>query len=84
MSSSPGRIPAVLLFNVSNGTTTSVPLVGDSDPLSASASTDGSQVYVAACDRSITATTCAAGSVHIVYTCGDLARGQGDFQQVPY
>ncbi len=72
------KIPAVLLFNVSNGTTTSIPLVGNTDPLSASASTDGSQVYVAACDQ-YEGTTCAAGSVHIVNTIN-----QGDFQQVPY
>jgi hypothetical protein len=83
------NIPAVLLFNVSNGTTTSVRLsgssatgcpqcVGNSMPLSASASTDGSQVYVAACDQ-YKGTTCIAGSVHIVNTIS-----QGDFQQVPY
>jgi len=87
------NIPAVLLFNVSNGTTTSVPFIGNSNPLSASASTDGSQVYVAACDQ-YTGTppkqVCAAGSVHIVNTCAALAcnvpptLGQGDFQQVPF
>ncbi len=94
------NIPAVLVFNVSNGTTTSVPLsgsaatgcpqcVGNSMPLAASASTDGSQVYVAACDQ-YNGATCVAGSVHIVNTCGALscnnppAIGQGDFQQVPY
>ncbi len=87
------NIPAVLLLNVSNGTTTSVPLIGNSNPLSASASTDGSQVYVAACDQ-YTGTppkqVCAAGSVHIVNTCAALAcnvpptLGQGDFQQVPF
>jgi len=74
------NIPAVLLFNVSNGTTTSVPLVNNAEPLSASASTDGSQVYVAACDQYANdGTTCAAGSVHIINTIS-----QGDFQQVPY
>jgi hypothetical protein len=97
-------IPAVLLFNVSNGTTSSVPLsgspatgcpqcTGNSFPLSASASTDGSQVYIAACDQYDQTTnppTCSAGSVHIVNTCGVLscntppALGLGDFQQVPY
>jgi hypothetical protein len=75
-------IPAVLLFNVGSGTTTSIPLVGGSTPLSASASTDGSQVYVAACDV-YDGTTCAAGSVHIVCT-GACTKGQADFQQVPY
>ncbi len=100
-------IPAVLLFNVSDGTTRSVPLsgspatgcpqcAGDSFPLSASASTDGSQVYVAACDQYTQTNpppappTCTAGSVHIVNTCGVLpcnappALAEGDFQQVPY
>jgi hypothetical protein len=87
------HIPAVLVFNVSSGLTTSVPLVGNTDPLSASASTDGSQVYVAACDQypdNDPNKACSAGSVHIVNTCGVLscnvppALGQGDFQQVPY
>jgi hypothetical protein len=89
------RIPAVLLFSVSNGTTTSIPLsgspktgcprcTGPSIPLSASASTDGSQVYVAACDQyAKDGTTCAAGSVHIVCTSA-CTTGQGDYQQVPY
>ena len=74
------RIPAVLLFNVSNRTTSSIPLVGNTDPLSASASTDGSQVYIAACDQyAPDGKTCAAGSVHIIDTTS-----RGDFQQVPY
>jgi hypothetical protein len=76
------KLPAVLIFNVANGTTTSIPLVGNPDPLSASASTDGSQVYVTACDQYVPNTTppvCAAGSVHIVNTIS-----QGDLQQVPY
>ncbi|MFZ0796202.1 MAG: hypothetical protein WCA13_04255 [Terriglobales bacterium] len=83
------HLPAVLLFNVSNGTTSSIPLVGNTDPLSAFASTDGSQVYIAACDQ-YSGTTCAAGSVHIVNTCAALSCNeppnieQGDFQQVPY
>ena len=75
------KLPAVLLFDVNNGTTTSVSLVGNTDPLSASASTDGSQVYVAACDQyAADGKTCAAGSVHIVNTVS----GGGDIQQVPY
>jgi hypothetical protein len=89
------NIPAVLLFSVSNGTTTSIPLtgsaatgcpqcIGNSMPLSASASTDGSQVYVAACDQyAKDGTTCTAGSVHIVCTAA-CSTGEGDFQQVPY
>jgi len=78
------NIPAVLIFNVSNGLTSSVSLgragFGSTDPLSADASTDGSQVYVAACDQyAQDGTTCTAGSVHIINTTS-----QGDFQQVPY
>jgi len=80
------NIPAVLLFNVNEGTTTSVPLArpgfGSSFPLAAASSTDGSQVFVAACDQYApppNQTTCAVGSVHIVGTTG-----QGDYQQVPY
>ena len=76
------HVPAVLIFNVSNGTTSSVSLVGNIDPLSAAASTDGSQVYVAACDtytNNDPTKPCAAGSVHIVNTISE-----GDFQQVPY
>jgi hypothetical protein len=78
------NIPAVLVFNVGNGTTTSIPLANGSLPISASASTDGSQVYVAASDPCLPGSlTCPAGSVHIVCTA-DCTTGQGDFQQVPY
>jgi hypothetical protein len=88
-------IPAVLLFNVSSGFTSSIQLaglgLGDTHPLSASASTDGSQVYIAACDQyAADGVTCAAGSVHIINTCAVLScsappnLGDGDFQQVPY
>ena len=76
------HIPAVLIFNVNNGTTTSIPLVGNSNPLAADATTDGSQVYVAACDQypnNDPTQPCAAGSVHVVNTLS-----QGDYQQVPY
>ena len=79
------NIPAVLLFNVNDGTTTSIPLANGSLPLSASASTDGSQVYVAASDPCGLpgSLTCPAGSVHIVCTTS-CTTGQRDFQQVPY
>ncbi len=79
------HIPAVLVFNVPSGTTTAVPLVSNPDspdPLSASASSDGSAVYVAACDHYVTGSSppvCAAGTVHIVNTTS-----LGDYQQVPY
>jgi hypothetical protein len=92
--------PAVLIVNVSNGTTSSIPITGSpatgcpqcsgsSFPLAASASTDGSQVFVAACDQ-YSGTTCIAGSVHIIGTCAQLSCNVppaipfGDFQQVPY
>jgi hypothetical protein len=79
------HIPAVLIFNVASGTTTAVHLFNNPnspDPLSASASSDGSQVYVAACDQypnNDSTQPCASGSVHIVNTIN-----LGDFQQVPY
>jgi len=74
------HIPAVLIFSVSNGTTSSVPLVNSADPLSASSSSDGTTVYVAACDQyQPDGKTCAAGSVHVVDTIT-----RGDFLQVPY
>ena len=83
------NIPAVLIYNVSNQSTTSITLSGspatgcpqcsgDSFPLSAAASTDGSQVFVAACDQ-YNGPTCTAGSVHLINTVSG-----GDFQQVPY
>jgi len=76
------NIPAVLLVNVSDGTTTSVLLANSANPIAASASTDGSQVFVAACDQydqSKIPPTCAVGSVHVVSTVG-----QGDHLQIPY
>jgi hypothetical protein len=80
------NIPAVLVFNVASGTTTAVPLVrqGYSQiyPYSASATSDGSQVFVAACDQfqnNDPTQSCLAGSVHIINTVS-----LGDYQQVPY
>jgi len=72
-------IPAVLIFNVANGTTTAVQLSQSYDPLSASASSDGSVVFVAACDQSHDPNQpCPAGSIHIINTLK-----QTD-QDVPY
>ena len=73
------NIPAVLVFNVGSGLTTSIPLAGGSLPLAASATTDGSQVFVAASDPCQPGSTCPAGSVHIIDT-----NIQSDYQQVPY
>ncbi len=84
------NVPAVLFFDVTNGTTSSVPLsrdgFGPAFPLAASASTDGSQIYVAACDQypnNDPTQPCSAGSVHVV-AVGNVNIGQGDFLQVPY
>ncbi len=81
------NVPAVLVFNVASGTTTAIHLARDgySDifPYSASATSDGSLVFVAACDQfennDPNTNNCLAGSVHIVGTTG-----LGDYQQVPY
>jgi len=76
------KVPAVLTFSPTNGTTTAIPLVNNGAPLAASSSTDGSQVYVAACDayqNNDPNQPCTAGSVHIIDTIT-----QGDFQQVPF
>ncbi len=84
------NVPTVLLFNVNSGATTSVPLLrqnfGSSYPFAASASTDGSQVFVAACDRfenNDPNQACVAASVHIVST-GLGSTDPVDYQQVPY
>ena len=76
------NVPAVLIFNVSDGTTSSVGLVNSATPLAASASTDGSQVFVAACDQydqTVNPPVCSVGSIHVVSTVGG-----GDSLQVPY
>jgi hypothetical protein len=73
------QIPAVLIFNVANQTTTGVRLSTNADPLSASSSSDGSMVYIGACDQyEQDGVTCASGSVHVVNTV------TGNDQQVPY
>ena len=63
----------------------SVPLVSSSQyPLAAAASTDGSQVFVAACDqydpRQLQTTHCAVGSIHIVNTVRSAARRHSKFR----
>ncbi|HTR27587.1 MAG TPA: hypothetical protein VMI10_26695 [Terriglobales bacterium] len=80
------NVPAVLVFNVASGTTSAVHLARDGYntiyPYSASSTSDGSLVFVAACDQfqnNDPSQPCLAGSVHIVSTTG-----QGDYQQVPY
>jgi hypothetical protein len=72
------NIPAVFLFNVNSGTTTAIPLANNASPLAASATLDGTQVFVAACDADHTnPNTC--GSIHIVNT-----QSGGDLQQAVY
>lgn len=74
-------IPAVLIFDVASGATSAIQLVNSYDPRSASASNDGSEVFVAACDQypnNDRNQPCAAGSVHIVNTI------TGHDQDVPY
>ncbi|MGA3090674.1 MAG: hypothetical protein ABSD75_18885 [Terriglobales bacterium] len=75
------KIPAVLLFDVDSGTTSSIALSSSTvDPLSASASSDGSQVFIAACDQyDQDGTTCATGSIHVVGT----VEGQKDYGDTP-
>lgn len=74
-------VPAVLFVDLNQQTTTAVPLANNGLPLAASASSDGSQVFVAACDvyTNNDPTQCTSGSVHIINRLSG-----GDFQQVPY
>jgi hypothetical protein len=82
-------IPAVLIFSITDGTTTSVPLanvINPPYPLSASSSSDGSQVFVAACDQypnNDPSQPCTSGSVHVVNTTSQAGKF-GDYLQVPY
>jgi hypothetical protein len=72
------NIPAVLIFDVKAGTTREIPLANGASPLAASATQDGTQVFVAACDADhADPNTC--GSVHIVNT-----QSGGDLQQAVY
>jgi hypothetical protein len=76
------KIPAVLVVDVNQQATTPIALVNNAVPRAASASTDGSQVFVAACDaftNNDPTQPCASGSVHIVNTLSG-----GDLQQVPF
>jgi len=76
------NIPAVLFVDVNQQTTTPIALVNNGLPLAASSSTDGSQVFVAACDaytNNDPTQPCTSGSVHLINTVSG-----GDFQQVPY
>ena len=72
------NIPAVLIFDVSAGNTTAIPLANNASPLAASATQDGTQVFVASCDADhVNPNTC--GSIHVVNT-----QSGGDLQQAVY
>ena len=75
------NIPAVLVVDMNQQTTTPIALANNGLPLAASSSTDGTQVFVAACDAysSTNPPQCTSGSVHIINTLSG-----GDIQQVPY
>lgn len=75
------NVPAVLFVDLNQQIAPPLPLVNNGLPLAASASSDGSQVYVAACDvyTNNDPNQCLSGSVHIV----NRLTG-GDTQQVPY
>ena len=76
------NIPAVLVVDVNQQTTTPIALINNGLPRAASSSTDGSQMFVAACDAYTNhdpTQPCMSGSVHLINTLSG-----GDFQQVPY
>lgn len=73
------NLPAVLVLDLTSGTTTAIPLANNPTPLAAAASTDGSQVFVAACDGIHPDHPDTCNSVHIVNTLAG-----GDVQQVVF
>lgn len=73
------NIPAVLVLDLTSGTTTAIPLANSPTPLAAAASPDGSQVFVAACDGIHPDHPDTCNSVHIVNTLAG-----GDTQQVVF
>jgi len=60
---------SVLVFNIDNQTSSTIPLLGDVIPVQASLSPDGSRLYIAAAD----------GQVHILDT-----QSGGDIQQISF
>jgi WD40 repeat protein len=66
---SSGRLPFVVVFNVSTQTVSTISLTGSSAPLSASLAPDGTLLFVGATD----------GSVHVIDTASGL-----DTQQVTF
>jgi hypothetical protein len=73
------NVPAVLVLDLNAGTTTAIPLANNPTPLAAAASTDGSQVFVAACDGIHPDHPDTCNSVHLVNTLAG-----GDIQEVVF
>jgi DNA-binding beta-propeller fold protein YncE len=73
------NVPAVLVLDLNAGTTTAIPLANNPVPLAAAASTDGSQVFVAACDGIHPDHPDTCNSVHLVNTLAG-----GDIQEVVF
>jgi hypothetical protein len=73
------NVPAVLVLDMTAGTTTAIPLANNPTLLAAAASPDGSQVFVAACDGIHPDHPDTCSSVHIV----NLLAG-GDIQEVVF
>jgi hypothetical protein len=78
------NIPAVFIFDVNSGTTSAFPLADNALPVAASATLDGTQVFVAGCQTLFKDDQghqrCSSGaSVHIVDT-----QSGGDIQQAVY
>lgn len=78
------NIPAVLYFDVASGTTSAFPLTDGAVPRAATATLDGTQIFVAACqtiqeDETGYKRCTSGGAVHIVNT-----QQGGDIQQVEF
>lgn len=78
------NIPAVLVFDVASGTTSAFSLKDAAPPVAATASLDGTQIFVTTCDTFVEDENhyprCTSGAaVHIV----DIQQG-GDIQQAVY
>lgn len=78
------NVPAVLVFDVAGGTTSAFPLTDGAFPLAATATLDGTQIFVAACQTLFhdekNHQRCSSGaSVHIINT-----QSGGDIQQAVY
>jgi len=73
------NIPAVFLVDLNAKTTSAIPMVNSPQPLAASASPDGTTVFVAACDAVHPDHPDTCGSIHIVNV-----PGRNDTQQAVF